>query len=184
MPEHAFEAVTKVIHSLFDEEPKLPLHVGEVMSCWTYLTILEEAVALEQISLNTTTDPEVKNTIHKTLAGASSQASRLKEFLQKEGVPLPEASEPKPLSEPNQVPLGVKMTDSEITNLVSVKIATSITTCAAAVAQSIRNDVGLMFLEFQMEAVSYGALLKSVMRKRGWIKIPPAYLPPGLPKQA
>ncbi|WP_318505842.1 DUF3231 family protein [Bacillus sp. T3] len=180
MPEHTFEALSKVIHSLFDEEPKPPLHVGEVMSCWTYLTILEEAVAIEQIGLNSTTDPEVKNVVHKTLGGASSQASRLKVFMQNEGIPLPDASEPKPITDPLAIPAGAKLTDSEICNLVSIKIATAITTCAGSSAQSIRNDVGLMFLEFQLEAMKYGALIKSVMRKRGWLKIPPPYLPPGL----
>lgn len=89
MPAHAFEALIKYLQSLFDEEPKPSLHVGEVMSSWTYLAVLEESVALEQLGINTTEDPELKELLHKTMGGASSQATRLKEFLQKEGVPLP-----------------------------------------------------------------------------------------------
>ncbi len=182
MPAHAFEALIKYLQSLFDEEPKPSLHVGEVMSSWTYLAVLEESVALEQLGINTTEDPELKELLHKTMGGASSQATRLKEFLQKEGVPLPQASEPKPLSEPSAIPLGAKMTDSELANSVSVKLATSVTMCATAVAQAVRNDVGVMFLEFQSEAVRYGSILKALMKKRGWIKIPPYYHPPGEPK--
>ena len=181
MPKHAFEAMMKVIHSLFDDEPKTALHVGEVMSCWTYLTVLEESVALEQLAINTTEDKELNELLHKTLAGASSQATRLKEFLQQEGIPLPPTSEPKPLSDPSAIPLGAKMTDSEIANFVSVKIAAAITMCATGAAQSLRNDVGLMFFEFQTETMKYGAILKSIMKKRGWLKVPPYYYPPGKP---
>lgn len=182
MPGQAFEAFLKVLHSLFDEEPKPALHVGEVMSCWTYLTILEESVAFEQLAINSTDDTELLNIVHKTLGGASSQASRLKDFMQQEGIVLPPASEPKPVSNPNAVPLGAKMTENEIANFVSVKIASSITLCGSALAQTIRNDVALMFFEFQVEAMEYGAILKSTMRKRGWLKVPPYYLPPGLPR--
>ncbi|WP_346235708.1 DUF3231 family protein [Lysinibacillus telephonicus] len=181
MPKHAFEALLKVYHSLFDDEPKPALHVGEVMSCWTYLTVLEESVALEQLAINTTVDKELNDFLHKTMGGASSQATRLKDFLQQEGIPLPPASEPKPVSDPTAIPLGAKMTDSEIANLVSVKIASSISICATSAAQSVRNDVGIMFFEFQTEVMKYGAILKSMMKKRGWLKIPPFYYPPGKP---
>lgn len=182
MPAHAIEALLKVFHSLFDDDPKPSLHVGEVMSCWTYLTVLEETVALEQIGINTTEDTELKNFLHKTLGAASSQGTRLKDFLQQEGVPFPPAAEPKPLSEPRSIPLGAKMTDSEIANAVGVKLAASTTLCASSAAQSVRNDVGMMFFEFQTEAMRYGTILKSIMKKRGWIKIPPYYHPPGQPK--
>ncbi|HHY71876.1 MAG TPA: DUF3231 family protein [Bacillus bacterium] len=183
MPDHTFEALAKVFHSLFDDEPKPSLHVGEVMSCWAYLAILEEAVTYEQLGINTTEDKELYNLLHKTMGAASSQATRLKVFLQQEGVPLPPTAEPKPLSDPKSIPLGAKMTNSEIANAVSVKLAASITACATGVAQSIRNDVGLMFFEFQTEVMRYAAILKSVMKKRGWIKIPPYYHPPGQPNK-
>lgn len=178
---HLFEAFTDYIQSLNDEEPKPPLHVGETMSCWVYLTMLEEAVMLEQTGLNSTTDPELKQFLEKTMKGASAQSRRLKDFMQHEGVPLPPVSEPKPLSDPNAVPLGVKLSENEIANLVSVKLVASITTCATASAQSVRNDVGQMFLEFQEEVVIYGMMIKTLMRKRGWLKVPPYFVPPGSP---
>ncbi|TWI59041.1 hypothetical protein [Halalkalibacter nanhaiisediminis] len=127
---HAFEALTEVLHSLFDEEPKPVLHVGEVIICWTYLALLEEAVSLEQLGLHTTVNPALKEIVHKTMDGASSQASRLKEFLQNEGVSLPPVSEPKPISDPSSIPLGAKMTDAEIANAVNLKLASAITMCA------------------------------------------------------
>ncbi|RNB91623.1 hypothetical protein EDM56_02355 [Brevibacillus fluminis] len=52
---------------------------------------------------------------------------------------------------------------------------------ATSAAQAVRNDVGLMWTEFQAEQVTFGATLKNVMRKRGWLTIPPAFTPPGVP---
>lgn len=87
--------------------------------------------------------------------------------------------EPKPKSNSDGIPFGTKMTDDEIANIVSVKLAAAITFCATAASQSVRNDVGMMFLEFQTETMRYSILLKSVMKKRGWLKYPPEYVPPG-----
>ena len=36
------EAAKGIISTYADDEPKSPLHVGEVMNLWTYRTILEE----------------------------------------------------------------------------------------------------------------------------------------------
>lgn len=181
MPKNALEALLKLVHSLADEEPKPNLHIGEAMSCWTYLAMLAEAVSFEEIGLNTTKDPELCDVVEKSREGAASQAERLEEFMRKEGVALPPVSESKPHSNPDSIPPGVKMTDDEIANAVAIKLASAITFCATAAAQTVRNDVGMMFFEFQTEAMKYGTLLKSVMKKRGWLKYPPDYVPPGLP---
>lgn len=183
MPKHVIEALKDFIQSLHDDEPKSPLHVGEVMALWTYLTILDESITFEQMGLNHTMDTVLKKTIEKMMGGASSQSLRLKDFLQGEGVPLPPTSEPRPAADPNAIPPGAKMTDNEIANGASIKLAMAVTACATGVSESIRNDVGAMFFEFQTEAMTYGMLIKTLMRKRGWIKVPPLYTPPGIPSQ-
>lgn len=44
---------------------------------------------------------------------------------------------------------------------------------------TIRNDVGLILLGTLIELLKFGTSLKSMMIKRGWIKVPPYYYPPG-----
>jgi hypothetical protein len=179
---NVFESATSVLKSFIDNEPKTPLHVGEVMACWTYLASLENSISFEQQGLNMTTDNDVITMLNDAIKMCNGQVKRLKEFLLHEGVPLPPAPESKPDSNPNDVPLGVKLTDNEIVNGVSIKVAGASVKCATSQAESIRNDVGLMFLEFQAEHVAFGATLKMLMRNKGWIKNPPFYLPPGLPE--
>ncbi|UYG95384.1 hypothetical protein [Cytobacillus firmus] len=85
----------------------------------------------------------------------------------------------KPRSEPNTVPLGVKLTDNEITNGLAFKLVTSSQHCAKGKADAVRNDAGKMWIEFFLEWAMFGGTLKTIMRKRGWIKVPPYYFPPG-----
>ncbi|MFB4166082.1 hypothetical protein ACE1TI_20385 [Alteribacillus sp. JSM 102045] len=46
-----FEAFWNILKTLVDTEPKAPMHVGEVMSMWTYLTMINEAIRCEEIGL-------------------------------------------------------------------------------------------------------------------------------------
>ncbi|MGP4080468.1 DUF3231 family protein [Pseudalkalibacillus sp. R45] len=178
-----FEAVWNTLKTLVDNEPKNPLHVGEVMGIWTYLTVINEAIRYEEIALNTTTDNEVKNLLIDAKKLCESQSQKLSNFMEKEGIPLPLTQPKKPISDSNEVPLGTKLTDDEIANGVSLKIVTAATECAIANSQTIRTDVALIWTEFYTEMLTFGATTKTLLRKRGWLKVPPYYYPPGLPKQ-
>jgi hypothetical protein len=179
----ALETIAAMIHNFVDIEPKPALHVGEVMDLWTAFTAFHEAHSLYQIGLNTTTDPDLKHVIINALESSKGETKMIEEFLLKEGVPLPLINSNKPISDPNAVPEGVKLTDDEIANLISVKIAASITFCAQAMSKTVRTDVGLMFFEIQIELMKFAAPLKNLMKERGWLRVPPKYIPPGNPKE-
>ncbi|HZH60288.1 MAG TPA: DUF3231 family protein [Metabacillus sp.] len=176
-----FEAIFNTLKISIDakNEPKSPLHVIEVGDCWVYLTMVEEFIRYEEIGLNTTIDDEVKEMLTDVLKICESHVKRLSEFMKKEGVPLPDVTSSKPDSDPNGVPLGVKLTDDEITNGVSFKLVTCSQTCSKAQANAVRGDVAIIWTQFFLEWVAFGATLKTLMRKRGWLKVPPYYYPPG-----
>lgn len=175
------ESLKDLLQMSLDDEPKNPLHVGEVISCWLYITIMDEASVFIQIGLNTTTDDDVVKILKDSLKQCETQSQRFKSFMKKEGIHLPPTGEPRPNSDPNGVPLGTKLTDDEIMNGLSIKTVAAIVHCATSSAQSIRNDVSSMFTHAMFEKMQFGASLKDLMRKRGWIKVPPYYYPPGAP---
>ncbi|MDQ6595065.1 DUF3231 family protein [Bacillus salipaludis] len=111
-----------------------------------------------------------------------SQVKKLSNFMKKEGISLPDVSSSKPNSYPNDIPLGVKLTDNELANGIAFKLVTCLQACSKGQADSIRNDVGLIWLQNYLEWATYGTTLKTLMRKRGWLKVPPYYYPPGLPR--
>ncbi|MDH5160943.1 DUF3231 family protein [Heyndrickxia oleronia] len=178
-----FETIKDYLQMNTHNEQKKPLHVGEVMSCWMYLALMDEATIYIQIGLNTTTDDDVIKLLTESLKQCKTQGIRFKEFMKTEGIHLPASSEQRPDSEPNAVPLGTKLIDDEIMNGLSIKTIAAITHCATAASQSIRNDIGTLFTTCMLEKMKFGTSLKDAMRRRGWIKVPPYYYPPGMPKK-
>ncbi|MDQ0242759.1 hypothetical protein J2S09_000295 [Bacillus fengqiuensis] len=62
-------------------------------------------------------------------------------------------------------------------------MVTLMTLCGKGQADAVRNDVAIMWLKFYINIVTFGTTLKTLMKKRGWLKVPPYYYPPGMPKQ-
>ena len=138
------------------------------MACWIYLAGLEIAKATVQAGINTTIDEELNAMLKDDLELNHSQRERLYEFMLKEGITLPPAHENRPHSDPNSIPLGVKLTDEVLSNELSFKIVSLILRAAAANANAKnRTNFGLLFLQFQAEKVMLGAKLKQLMMKRG-----------------
>ena len=177
-----FESAINIIQSLGDNQKK-PLHVGEVMACWTYLAFVANIITFEEVGLNTTTDAEVKDLYQDGLKIAVSHKKQLSEFLRQEGVTLPNAPEHKPESGPNAIPLGAKFTDDELVNTLNINFVMAADMCATSASQCLRTDVALMFLKFQADKLSLGFKAKELMQKKGWLKIPPYFLPSGSPLQ-
>ncbi|WP_066366127.1 DUF3231 family protein [Neobacillus fumarioli] len=180
MPD-TIQAIKNVMQSFIDDEPKSPLHVGEVFSCWSWLSELADEQVHTEAGVNSTTDRELRKAFHEAIEMFKSQKERMIVFLRSEGVPLPPLCESKPQSNPSEVPMGVKLTDDELANSLNIKIVILISFCANAIIQSIRNDVTLIWLEYLQEYMTFGATLKEIVKRRGWLKVPPLYYAPGAP---
>ncbi|MCZ8521280.1 MULTISPECIES: DUF3231 family protein [Paenibacillus] len=178
--EAAAELMKSFVHGSGDKQP---MHVGEVMHCWAYLASVGDANNYVKMGLNTTKDEDLRSILADSLKTCESQRKRLTEVLLSEGVPLPPLSEMKPDCNPDDIPQGVKQTDNEIANGISIKVAISIVDCATGIAQSIRPDVGLLWASFQEEHMKLAAAIRPLLSKRGWLKQPPFYVPPGSPVQ-
>ncbi|WP_158299406.1 DUF3231 family protein [Paenibacillus antri] len=174
------ESVTGIFQTLSDPDPKPLMHVGEVMDAWKYLAFVQEIVVLEQIGRNMTTEKDLLEILDEAIKMCTSQSDELKKFMEAEGIPLPSLPEDKPRSDPNAVPMGAKLTDVEIANMLSTKLLVTVMECSRNMTECIRNDIGAMWAKFHFEQAKLGAHAKNLMRKNGWLKIPPPYHPPGL----
>jgi spore coat protein CotF len=176
------QALKSVVQAFINDENKSPLHIGEAMGCWIFLALAGETQVQTEAGINSTTDPELRKALEEAVNMLRSEKERMSAFMRKEGVPLPPLSESKPISDPNSVPLGVKLTENELANSLKKKISMAITNCAESAAQTIRSDLSLMWAEFMQEQITFLTTFKSLMRARGWLKVPPPYYPPGMPQ--
>jgi hypothetical protein len=175
------ETLGSFLQMKMDNENKAPLHVGETMNLWMFLTTIHEANIFNQMGINSTNDDELLEMLQDSSKACEKQTKQVSNLLIKEGIPLPPLTQHKPTSSPNDIPLGAKMTDDEIANGVSIKDVSIIMLCAAGLTQSIRTDVGRIFLQLMLERITFDTSLKNMMIRRGWIKVPPYYTPSGSP---
>lgn len=175
------ESLINVMKNVLDTEPKSPLHIGEVMSLWTYLILLQESNHFVEIGINTTTDDDLLEALNHSWTDCDKQINEIKKLFKTEGISLPNTSEPKPKSEPNSIPSGVKLTDDEIANGLVMKSTNAIAFCGLSLSQALRTDIGIMWYQFFNTKVKFGTYYMPIMRKRGWLKVPPYYVPNGIP---
>lgn len=158
-------------------DPTYPPHVGEVNMLWALYVATAESRAFCLLMLNHTSDPDLKDTIEHFIADFEEPTvQRLSDVIKNEGIPIPPITADKSKANERDVPPGAKMTDSEIANLLVIKLEGMLMLAHTGVTQSLRDDFGAMFLSIYNHAVAQGFTLKKTMRKRGWLKIPPPYI--------
>ncbi|MGZ4107884.1 MAG: DUF3231 family protein [Tumebacillaceae bacterium] len=172
-----FELIKDAFAPFLDGEKK-PLHTGEVFNLWTYLTGAECMLHQETIYYNVAENEDLKaklrdlaENIHKPII------LELREFLKKEGVPLPE-----PPAEKVRAPLDIyalpdhaRPNDKEIANTMVFGLIEAIQFAGRAITESVRADVGYLFAKYLMMKTTFSMTVKPMMEEHGWLKVPPYY---------
>ncbi|MFB9328034.1 DUF3231 family protein [Paenibacillus aurantiacus] len=169
------EMLKDAIHP-FGDGKKPPLHVGEVMNLWFYLTATEQTLRGEQVSYNTAQDQELRDKIEDVINNVHLPIrEELKDFLRSEGVPLPNATPDKSIGDFRAMPENAKLSDEEIANLLSFNIVLGINYACRGLTEATRPDVASMFAKFQMKKAAFALTFRQLMTEKGWLLVPPAY---------
>lgn len=179
---NVIEFVTDIFRSY--KTNNSPLHVGEVMNLWTFLTATENFTNSELVALNKVEDKDLRDKMvdlidnyHKPII------NEIKELLLTEGVELPQPPVEKP-----QLQLegssGVKMTDEEVANLVVFNLVWAIEFCSRGITEAIRQDVGTLFTKAVVQKAAFSLTLKQLLMDKGWLKYPPTYRVEGVKQKS
>src|SRR5699024_3957410 len=109
----------------------------------------------------------------------TSHKNELSELMRLEGIPLSDASSTNPESNPEAIPLGAKFTDSEIINTLNINFVIVSDMYATDVSQSLRTEISHLLRKVHTGKLALGLKANEIMRSKGWLKVPPAYYPPG-----
>lgn len=153
-----------------------PLHVGEVMALWTYMVALGEGKTLCSLMIQHTADAELKQLLQRYIDQVENpHANKLEQFMAAEGIPIAPGGTVKPRADEAAIPPGAKLNDEEIANILVAKLTSAMQTIGAGMFQVLRDDVGMMLLGFYADLLDNSFAVKSTMRRRGWLKVPPLY---------
>lgn len=167
------ETALDTMKSLTDNK-KGPLHVGEIMDCWTYASYLDGVIDQYLIARNTTQDKELLDLFKDAFDITIAHKKELDQFMKEEHIPLTDGYHPKPKSDANAIPNSVRQTDKELINVLQINVVFAVELCARAATRSLRADVGIMFFKFQTDKMMIGLKSKSLAQKKGWLRIPPS----------
>lgn len=148
------------------------------MTLWSLGVGVNESRTFCLLMVNHTDDPELKEMIEHFIADVETpMAKKVSEVMLNEGMTLPMTTGDKPSANEAAVPPGAKLTDHEIAHLLVVKYEGMLTLCHLGLIQSLRPDLSRMYYAFQSHLLAQGFTLKNLMKKRGWLQIPPYYRP-------
>jgi hypothetical protein len=165
-----------ILQTIFQNavNPPLPLHAGEAFTLWAYYEAAAETRAICRVLLNHTDDQDLKEMIEHFIADVlQPQVSKTKEVMLNRGIPLPESSPDKPKADPWQIPPGARFDDGQVANMIVIKIQGLLVFCHEGLSRSLQQDLAAMYYAFQTHVLAQGGSLASLMRKRGWLRVPP-----------
>jgi len=170
-----FEVLYDSVKPFLDGEKK-PLNTLEVSNIWMYTSMGQSTLRLEEIWINTIEDKELRKKIKDIFKVHKEIVSDLQDFLVKEGVPLPKQTAQKPMGDFRFIPKGAKYSDQEIANLMSFNLLIAMTYGMRVFTESVRADIGVMFMKFLIKHMSAAIPLKQLLIERDWIQEAPPYI--------
>ncbi|WP_201781515.1 DUF3231 family protein [Sporosarcina globispora] len=156
-----------------------PLHYGEVYGLFTNLATNNGTIAGHQTLINHAGDEDLKKLIEEAIKGLQSENQQLEELLKTNGIGLPPAPPARPNANLEDIPVGARFTDPEISAAISMGTAAALVACSQAMGQSIREDVAMMYGQFHMNKAQFGAKMLKLNKEKGWLIPPPLHISKG-----
>lgn len=153
-----------------------PLHYGEVFSIWSNLAGNNGLVAGYQTFINHTGDEDLKKILEDSIQCMKDENKQLEKILKMNGVGLPPAPPERPIARLEDIPVGARFNDPEISAAVSLDVAAGLVACSQAMGMSIREDFAMMYGQFHMAKAQLGAKLLRLNKAKGWLVPPPLHV--------
>ncbi|MEC2056252.1 DUF3231 family protein [Peribacillus psychrosaccharolyticus] len=153
-----------------------PMHYGEVFGTWTHLTTNNGLIAAYQAFFNHAGDEKLKKLIQEAIEGMKTENKQLEELLKANGVALPPSSPERPAANLEDIPVGARFTDQEISAALSMDAAAGLVACSQVMGQCIREDIAMMYGQFHMDKAQLGAKLLKLNKENGWLIPPPLHV--------
>lgn len=155
-----------------------PLHYGEIFAMWSHVLSNNGLIAAYQTLLNHTGDEDLAKLLEEALAGAEEENKQLKTILKSNGVGLPPAPPERPDARRDDIPMGARFNDPEISAKLSADVAAGLVACSTAMGLSTREDIAFMYGQFHMTKAQLGGKLLRLNKNKGWLVPPPLHISP------
>lgn len=153
-----------------------PMHYGEVFGVWSYLTAAKGMVAGYQTFINHAGDSDLKKFLEDRVENAKREVEELDALLKVNGIALPPAPPERARANVEEIPVGARFNDPEISATLSRDVVQGLVACSQLIGQCTREDVALMFGQYHMTKAQFGARLLKMNKEKGWLTPPPLHM--------
>ena len=146
---------------LSGDPKKQPLHYGEIASIWAYLLAAKSNYATYQTFLNHCGDQDLKKQLDDGISLIKQESERIEEILKVNGIALPPSPPERSYATLEDIPVGARFNDAEISAAISANIAKCLVACSTIIGQSTNAQISTRLLRLNKD--------------KGWLVTPPLH---------
>jgi len=159
-----------------------PMHDGEVFGVWSFISANNGLLSVYQAFTNHAGDKDLKMMLEEAVKMMKDENKQASELLKANGIALPPALPDRPVASAEDIPVGARFMDPEISGILAVNGAAGLVACSTVLGQSIREDISMMFGQFHTSKAQFGARLLKLNKEKGWLIPPPLHVSPPIKK--
>ncbi|WP_100398958.1 DUF3231 family protein [Bacillus sp. FJAT-44742] len=153
-----------------------PMHYGEIFSMWTYVAGIKGMVARYETFINHCGDNDLIDFLQDRIKQGKQEEEQLENMLKAEGIGLPPTPPTTPNANVEDIPVGAKFNEPEISANLAKDITAGLMACSQIMGESTREDIGMMFGQFHTAKAALGGRLLRMNKEKGWLVPPPLHV--------
>ncbi|MFX3675137.1 MAG: DUF3231 family protein [Paenisporosarcina sp.] len=152
-----------------------PLHEGEVFGIWSFISTNNGLLSIYQAFINHAGDKDLIMLLEEAVRTMKEENQQSADLLKANGVALPPALPDRPVASAEDIPVGARFMDPEISAILSANVAQGLISCSTVMGQAVREDVGTMFGQFHTKTALFGAKVLRLNKEKAWLIPPPLH---------
>ncbi|MER2089417.1 DUF3231 family protein [Sporosarcina sp. JAI121] len=152
-----------------------PLHYGEVLGSWAFVGANNGLISGYEAFVNHAGDNDLIELLEEAVKMMRSENKMLEKVLKENGIALPPSLPERPKAKAEDIPVGARFTDPEISGAVSINVGQGLVSCSEVMGQCLREDIAMMFSKFHADRMLFGFKMLNLNKEKGWIIPPPLH---------
>lgn len=152
-----------------------PMHYGEVTGTWAFIGANNGLISGYEAFVNHAGDDELIKLLEEAVKMMKSENKALEQLLKDNGIAPPPSLPGRPKAKAEDIPVGARFSDPEISAAVSINVGQGLVSCSLVMGQCLREDIATMFGKYIAERAMFGLKLLRLNKEKGWIIPPPLH---------
>ncbi|WP_252502497.1 DUF3231 family protein [Sporosarcina sp. Marseille-Q4943] len=152
-----------------------PMHYGEVLGCWAYAGANKGLISGYQGFINHAGDEDLIELLKDAVEMMKEENKAVEKVLKENGVTPPPTLPDRAVAKAEDIPVGARYMDPEISGAVSINVGQGLVSCSQVIGQCLREDIAMMFSKFHADRLLFGMRLLRLNKEKGWIIPPPMH---------